>query len=91
MQKVLATSVAALMIATQVLAPAAVHAEHDSSTATPIKHLVVIFGENVSFDHYFGTYPNALNPRTSRGSSRRRTRQRSMAIRTRCSTTIPTC
>jgi phospholipase C len=31
------------------------------STATPIKHLVVIFQENVSFDHYFGTYPNAVN------------------------------
>ncbi len=31
------------------------------STATPIKHLVVIFQENVSFDHYFGTYPNAAN------------------------------
>ena len=30
-------------------------------TATPIKHLVVIFQENVSFDHYFGSYPNALN------------------------------
>ena len=30
-------------------------------TATPIKHVVVIFQENVSFDHYFGTYPNALN------------------------------
>ena len=30
-------------------------------TATPIKHLVVIFQENVSFDHYFGTYPTALN------------------------------
>ena len=30
-------------------------------TVTPIKHLVVIFQENVSFDHYFGTYPNALN------------------------------
>jgi phospholipase C len=28
-------------------------------TSTPIKHLVVIFGENVSFDHYFGTYPDA--------------------------------
>ena len=28
----------------------------------PIKHLVVIFGENISFDHYFGTYPKALNP-----------------------------
>jgi len=34
-----------------------------SDTATPIQHLVVIFQENVSFDHYFGTYPNALNPK----------------------------
>src|ERR671937_2403531 len=31
-------------------------------TATPIKHLVVIFQENQSFDHYFGTYPRAKNP-----------------------------
>ncbi len=30
--------------------------------ATPIQHLVVIFQENVSFDHYFGTYPSATNP-----------------------------
>ena len=30
-------------------------------TATPIKHLVVIFDENRSFDHYFGTYPQAAN------------------------------
>ncbi len=30
-------------------------------TATPVKHLVVIFQENVSFDHYFGTYPHAAN------------------------------
>ena len=30
--------------------------------ATPIQHLVVIFDENISFDHYFGTYPNAANP-----------------------------
>ena len=30
--------------------------------STPIKHLVVIFDENESFDHYFGTYPNATNP-----------------------------
>jgi phospholipase C len=34
---------------------------HHSQTTTPIKHLVVIFQENVSFDHYFGTYPNAAN------------------------------
>ena len=30
-------------------------------TTTPIKHLVVIYDENVSFDHYFGTYPKAAN------------------------------
>jgi phospholipase C len=29
---------------------------------TPIQHVVVIYGENVSFDHYFATYPNATNP-----------------------------
>ena len=33
-----------------------------TSTATPIKHVVVIYGENVSFDHYFATYPTAANP-----------------------------
>lgn len=36
---------------------------HDDSddfpTRTPVKHVVVIFQENVSFDHYFGTYPHA--------------------------------
>jgi phospholipase C len=33
-----------------------------SIPATPIQHLVVIFDENISFDHYFGTYPYATNP-----------------------------
>ena len=32
-----------------------------ASTATPIKHIIVIFDENISFDHYFGTYPHAAN------------------------------
>ena len=32
------------------------------ATSTPIQHVVVIFGENRSFDHYFGTYPHAMNP-----------------------------
>ena len=32
-----------------------------NDTKTPIKHVVVIFDENVSFDHYFGTYPFATN------------------------------
>jgi phospholipase C len=31
------------------------------ATATPIKHVVVIYQENVSFDHYFATYPYAEN------------------------------
>ena len=32
------------------------------TTTTPIQHVVVIFDENNSFDHYFGTYPHATNP-----------------------------
>jgi phospholipase C len=53
----------ALAVAGQAAAAAAPArpAAHGPATATPIKHLVVIFGENVSFDHYFGTYPNAAN------------------------------
>jgi phospholipase C len=37
------------------------HASAVATPATPIKHIVVIFQENVSFDHYFGTYPDAAN------------------------------
>jgi phospholipase C len=62
-------SMAALLALTTALGPATFPAFADSklekktsSTATPIQHLVVIFQENVSFDHYFGTYPNATNP-----------------------------
>jgi phospholipase C len=33
-----------------------------TTPTTPIQHVVVIFGENISFDHYFGTYPVAQNP-----------------------------
>jgi phospholipase C len=42
-------------------AGAATAAEKSPETATPIKHVVVIFQENVSFDHYFATYPKAAN------------------------------
>jgi len=35
--------------------------DHSADTSTPIKHVVVIFNENESFDHYFGTYPTATN------------------------------
>jgi phospholipase C len=38
------------------------HDRHGSGTITPIKHVVVIFDENNSFDHYFRRYPQAANP-----------------------------
>jgi len=38
------------------------HEQQATRTATPIQHLVVIFDENISLDHYFGVYPHALNP-----------------------------
>ena len=47
------------------IAPAGVSGpgpQEAAATATPIKHLVIIFNENVSFDHYFATYPKAANP-----------------------------
>jgi phospholipase C len=44
------------------VSPAFANDNDNGDTNTPIKHLVVIFQENVSFDHYFGTYPNAVNP-----------------------------
>ncbi|HZU62485.1 MAG TPA: alkaline phosphatase family protein [Novosphingobium sp.] len=37
-------------------------AQDKLTTTTPIKHLVVIFPENQSFDHYFGTYPQSADP-----------------------------
>ena len=49
------------LAATMTISSASVVAEDRIKTATPIKHLVVIFQENVSFDHYFGSYPIALN------------------------------
>ncbi len=61
-----ALALSALVAGTVAAAPRtqAAHQPDDSGfqTTTPIKHLVVIFQENVSFDHYFGTYPSATNP-----------------------------
>jgi phospholipase C len=61
MRNVFATLLTGLLLNPGIL-PAAPPPAKSVKTATPIKHLVVIFQENVSFDHYFGTYPNALNP-----------------------------
>jgi phospholipase C len=56
----LATTFLAGLVLSQATAQTASRAS--KPTATPVKHIVVIFDENISFDHYFGTYPNALNP-----------------------------
>jgi phospholipase C len=44
------------------VAPAGAAPAAAAPTATPIRHLVILFNENVSFDHYFATYPHATNP-----------------------------
>lgn len=53
-----------ILIAGSIMSPMTASAQQapTEGTTTPIHHLVVIFGENISFDHYFGTYPNAANP-----------------------------
>ena len=50
-----------LMMAVMLTANVAAAPQNKTSTTTPIQHVVVIFQENISFDHYFGTYPNAAN------------------------------
>ena len=57
---------ATLALALMTAAPGVGLPQEDSpeaapSAKTPIEHMVVIFQENVSFDHYFGTYPVAKN------------------------------
>ncbi|WP_316744647.1 alkaline phosphatase family protein, partial [Streptomyces sp. MK7] len=54
---------------------AAIPAGHHghSSTATPIEHVVVLFDENVSFDHYFATYPKAANTDGTKFTASRKT------------------
>src|ERR1700727_2182980 len=61
MREFLSVCLIAAMITGPVWTPVASAAT--VKTATPIKHIVIIFGENRSFDHYFGTYPSALNPK----------------------------
>ena len=53
---------AAVGVVFQVLTTMPAQAVENPDTTTPIKHVVVIFQENVSFDHYFATYPHAVNP-----------------------------
>ena len=60
MRRVFATLLAGVLLNPGMIGAVPQH-QGLGGTATPIKHLVIIFQENVSFDHYFGTYPNAMN------------------------------
>ncbi|HEY8677581.1 MAG TPA: alkaline phosphatase family protein [Candidatus Dormibacteraeota bacterium] len=61
-------ALAAAVITSVALGPAAGTAAastppgQDTGAITPVQHLVVMYQENVSFDHYFATYPHAANP-----------------------------
>ena len=57
----LSTIVSSALAAGLAVNPPLIQAQ-TNATATPIQHVMVIFGENISFDHYFGTYPSAVNP-----------------------------
>ncbi len=62
--KLQVTAVAAsisLALGAALTLPAQASGNASATTATPIKHVVIIFQENVSFDHYFATYPYAAN------------------------------
>jgi phospholipase C len=61
MRRFFATVLLELLACGPFLQPAVMQAQ-TFPNQQPIRHLVVIFGENISFDHYFGTYPNATNP-----------------------------
>ena len=39
-----------------VVAPMGAAADDDAATLTPIKHVIIIIGENRTFDHVFATY-----------------------------------
>jgi phospholipase C len=60
MRRVFATLLAGVLLNPGIIGAVPQH-QSFGGTATPIKHLVILFQENVSFDHYFGTYPKALN------------------------------
>ena len=57
-----AVTIAALVAVAPATQPVGSQGLESGSPVTPVRYLVVIFQENVSFDHYFATYPYAANP-----------------------------
>src|SRR3954454_18984750 len=61
-RRLLVGAVAVLVAGAGAFAVAGADPAAPPAPTTPIKHVVVIFSENQTFDHYFGTYPVAANP-----------------------------
>ena len=72
-RRYIAAMAASTMLSTAVTAPVLADG---GNTKTPIKHVVVIFLENISFDHYFGITPRPRTRATNRALSRGTTRRR---------------
>lgn len=66
MRRILATALVGVLASPLMFAAASRSADRegkfDRDDPSPIRHIVVIFNENISFDHYFATYPRATNP-----------------------------
>ena len=60
-----AASVTLPVLLIQLMAPAFAAAEHHPKTRTPIKHVIVLIGENRTFDHLFATYVPRKGQRVS--------------------------
>ena len=82
---------AGLVIAAGALAVASADSPVLPPANTPIEHLVVIFGENQSFDHYFGDLSGRRRTRpASRASTAASAPRRSTGSRRTCSPTTRT-
>jgi len=51
----------AIVLAAGPMAAIPAGAESDRGTHSPIKHTIILYQENISFDHYFGTFGHGSN------------------------------
>jgi len=62
MRRTWSLGMASATVAVMLLASASsTRAESDNGTHSPIKHTIILYQENISFDHYFGTYGHGVN------------------------------
>src|ERR1700736_3870984 len=62
MRRTWSSGIVLAMVAAMVLATAtSAGAESPDKTRSPIKHTIILYQENISFDHYFGTYGHGSN------------------------------